>query len=65
MVNYLIQDQHNRLKLSNHIQRLLKTYQDEGLDGLNKRRENLPEQQLPKWIIPRIVKKESIVSSSD
>jgi hypothetical protein len=65
MVNYLIQDQHNRLKLSDHIQHLLKTYQDEGLDGLNKRRENLPEQQLPKWIIPRIVKKESIVSSSD
>ncbi len=65
MVNYLVQDEANRLKLSHYIQTLLRIYQDEGLDGLNKRRENLPEQQLPKWIIPRVIKKEPSVSSSD
>jgi hypothetical protein len=65
MVNYLLQDEVNRLKLSYHIQHLLRIYQDDGLDGLNKQRENLPEQQLPKWSIPRVIKKESIVSSLD
>lgn len=65
MVNYLLHDQDNRLKLSYHIQNLLKIYQDDGLDGLNKKRENLPEQQLPKWVIPRVIKKELIVSSLD
>ncbi|CAF4848454.1 unnamed protein product [Rotaria sp. Silwood1] len=65
MVNYLIQDETNRLKLSKYIQNLFKIYQDNGLDGLNKQRENLPEQQLSKWIIPQIIKEEPIALTED
>ncbi|CAF3049743.1 unnamed protein product, partial [Rotaria sp. Silwood2] len=65
MVNYLVQDETNRLKLSKYIQNLFKIYQDNGLDGLNTQRENFSEQQLSKWIIPQITKDEPIVQTND
>jgi hypothetical protein len=64
MVNYMIADESARLKVSQYIRNLFKIYQDEGLQGLTKQRQDLSEQKVPKWVIPQIAKKESIPSSS-
>jgi hypothetical protein len=59
MVNYLIQDAATRMKLTQFIRHFYKIYQKEGVEGLIKQREGIPGQQVSKWIIPRIIKKES------
>lgn len=64
MVNYIILDQSARLKLSQYIKFLFKTYQDEDIQGLIKQQGNLPEQKMVKWIIPQVIKKESNLSST-
>ncbi|UJR16805.1 hypothetical protein I4U23_003704 [Adineta vaga] len=58
MVNYLIQDTSIRLKLSESIQKLYKSYKKYGIESLMKERDGLPGHNLPKWVIPRTIKKE-------
>ena len=65
MVNYLIQDVSARLRLSKFIQKLFKVYQVDGIEGLIKQHEGLPEQKESKWVIPRIIQKESDSSSTE
>ena len=65
LVNYLLPDESVRLKASQVIRNLFKIYQDEGIPALIKLRENLPEQQVSKWIIPQMIKKQSTDSSSE
>jgi hypothetical protein len=65
MVNYLTVDESARLKLSQYIRSLFKTYQDEGIQGLIKLQQDTPEQRISKWIIPKVIKKESSPSSTE
>ena len=51
MTNFLIQNEKNRLKVSQYIWNLFKTYQDHGIEYLIQLGENYQESELTKWII--------------
>ncbi|CAF1279749.1 unnamed protein product [Adineta steineri] len=63
IVDYLMEDVSARLQLSQFIQKLYKSYEQHGVEHLIKQREVLPDHNIPKWMIPQIMKSELHSSS--
>jgi hypothetical protein len=64
MAEFIVEDEVGRSKLSVYIKKLLQMYQNNVEQGLNQLRENLTQNDEPKWIIPEAIKKNVLISSS-
>lgn len=61
IASFIVEDEDNREKLSTYIKKLLKSYEDNGEEGLVKLREQIKADYDPKWIIPKEIKKKEVV----